>query len=117
MKDILHRFIGILKIELEDLEEDIDDLLELCQRQKNSKEITNYVYLENKSLLLNEIAGIKSLINSLDTWDARKFESKEEMFQEIDRMVHARTRECAFPEAVYSLVKRRLDKVVQYLMQ
>jgi hypothetical protein len=117
MKDVLHRFIGILKIELEDLEEDINDLLELCQKRMNHKEITHYVYLENKSLLLEEIAGIKSLINSLDTLDTKKFESKEEMFREIDRMVHIRTRECAFPEAVYNLVKRRLDKVVQFLMQ
>jgi hypothetical protein len=117
MKDILHRFIGILKIELEDLEEDINDLLELCQQRKNSKEITNYVYLENKSLLLNEIAGIKNLINDLSSLDTGSFASQEEMFQEIDRMIHSRTREFAYPEAVYSLVKRRLDKVIEFLTQ
>jgi hypothetical protein len=117
MKDLLHRFIGILKIELEDLEEDINDLLELCQRRKNGKEISNYVYLENQSLLLNEIAGIKSLIAGLGTMDTRKFSSQEEMFQEIDRLIHSRTRECAYPEAVYSLVKRRLDRVIQFLAQ
>ena len=115
MKDILHRFIGILRIELEDLEEDINDLLELCQKRKNHDEITTYVYLENKSLLLNEIAGIKSLINSLGDLDTGRFPCQEVMFQEIDRLIRSRTRDCAFPEAVYGLVKRRLDKVIQFL--
>jgi hypothetical protein len=39
------------------------------------------------------------------------------MFAEVDRLIHARTKESAFPEAVYNLVKRRLDKVAQYLLQ
>ncbi len=117
MKDLLHKFLGILKVELEDLEEDIEDLLEICQRRKDNREITDYVYQENKTLLLNEIAALKSLIHSLDELDTGKFASQQEMFREVDRLIHARTRESAFPEAVYSLVKRRLDKVVQYLLQ
>ena len=117
MKDLLHKFLGILKVELEDLEEDIEDLLEICQRRKDNREITDYVYQENKTLLLNEIAALKSLIHSLDELDTGKFASQQEMFKEVDCLIHARTRESAFPEAVYSLVKRRLDKVVQYLLQ
>jgi len=117
MKDLLHRFIGILRIELEDLEQDVGDLLEICQRRKDSREISNYVYMENQSLLLNEIAGIKSLIHSLDEMDTGRFVSAQEMFAEIDRLIHTKTRECAYPEAVYNLVKRRLDKVVAYLRE
>jgi hypothetical protein len=117
MKDLPHEFIGFLKVELEDLESDIGDLLEICQRRKDNREITDYVYLENKTLLLNEIAALKSLIHSLDDLDTGKFVSQQEMFKEVDRLIQARTRESAFPEAVYSLVKRRLDKVVQYLQQ
>jgi hypothetical protein len=117
MKDLLHRFIGILRVELEDLEDDIEDLLEICQRRKDNREITDYVYLENKTLLVNEITALKSLIHSLDGLDTGKFASREEMFEEVERLILARTKESAFPEAVFSLVKRRLDKVVQYLRQ
>ncbi len=118
MKDLLHKFIGILKVELEDLESDIGDLLEICQRRKDNREITDYVYLENKTLLLNEIAALKSLIHSLDDLDTAKVRlARTQMFTEVDRLIQARTRESAFPEAVYSLVKRRLDKVVQYLLR
>jgi len=115
VKDLLHKFIGILKVELEDLEGDIVDLLEICQRRKDNREITNYVYLENKGLLLREIAGIKSLVQGLDAMDPRKFSSPQEMFREIDRQILKKTREGDFPEAVYSLVKRRLDKIAKYL--
>ena len=117
MKDLLRRFLGILKVELEDLEDDIADLLELCQRRKNHQEISDYVYQENKTLLLNEIAALKSLIHSLDGLDTGRFVTQQQMFEEVDQLIHARTRESAFPEAVYSLVKRRLDKVAQYLLQ
>lgn len=117
MKDLLRKFIGILKVELEDLESDIGDLLEICQRRKDNREITEYVYQENKTLLLNEIAALKSLIPNLDTLDTGRFASQQEMFREVERLIHVRTRESAFPEAVFSLVKRRLDRVVQYLQQ
>jgi hypothetical protein len=117
MKDLLRKFLGILKLELEDLEGDIGDLLEVCQRRKDQREITDYVYMENKTLLLNEIAAIKSLIHSLDDLDTARFATQQQMFQEVDLLIHAKTRESAFPEAVYSLVKRRLDKVTQYLLQ
>jgi hypothetical protein len=117
VKDQLHRFLGILKVELEDLEEDVEDLLEVCQHRKDDREISDYVYLENKTLLLNEIAALKSLIHSLDDLDTGRFATQQQMFEEVDRLIHTRTRESAFPEAVYSLVKRRLDKVVQYLLQ
>lgn len=115
MKDLLRKFIGILKVELEDLESDIGDLLEICQRRKDNREITEYVYQGNKNLLIREITGIKSLVNSLDALDTRGFSSPQEMFREIDLQILARTREGDFPEAVYSLVKRRLEKVIKYL--
>jgi len=115
MKDLLHKFIGFLKVELEDLEGDIEDLLEVCRRRREKHEITDYVYLENKSLLIREITDLKSLVHSLDELDTGKFTSPQEMFEEIDRQIQARAREGDFPEAVYSLVKRRLDKIVRYL--
>jgi hypothetical protein len=117
MKDLLRRFLGILKVELEDLEDDIEDLLELCQRRKDHSEITDYVYQENKTLLLNEIAALKSLVHGLDGLDTGRFATQQQMIQEVDRLIRTRARESAFPEAVYSLVKRRLDKVAQYLLQ
>jgi hypothetical protein len=115
MKDLLRKALGILKVELEDLEEDIEDLLKLCQRRMDQREITNYVYQENKGLLLREIAGVKSLVQGLDTLDVRRFASAKGLFQEIDRQIREKTREGGHPEAVYSLVKRRLDKVAKYL--
>lgn len=117
MKHLLRRFLGILKIELEDLEEDIEDLVEVCQRRKDHHEISDYVYQENKTLLLNEIAAVKSLVHRLDGLDTGGFATQQQLFDEVDRLIQAKTRESAFPEAVYSLVKRRLDKVAQYLLQ
>jgi len=115
MKDLLHKLIGILKVELEDLQSDINDLLEAGQRRMDKREITPYVYLENKGLLLREIEGVQSLVQGLGELDTRRFSGPQEMFLEIERQIRAKTREGDYPEAVYSLVKRRLDKIVRYL--
>ena len=114
MRDLLRKYLGMLKLELEDLEAYLLDLLEACQRKKDNGKITNYVYLENKGLLLREIEGLRSLRQSMDSLDTAKFSSSQDMFREIDRRIREMTQEGDFPEAVYSLVKRRLNKIVQY---
>jgi hypothetical protein len=115
VKNLLHKLLGLLRVELEDLEGDVADLLEICQRRKDNREITNYVYLENKGLLLREIAGIKGLVQGLDELDPGKFSNRQEMFREIDRRILEKTRAGDYPQSVYSLVKRRLDRIVKYL--
>ncbi len=115
LQALLHKFISLLRIELEELEQDICDLLELWQRRKDSHEITNYVYLENKGLLLNEVGCVKELLGNIAAVDTSRYDSVEQMISDVDNMIDKRIRECAFPEVLHSLVKRRLEKVRQYI--
>ena len=97
MKDLLHKLLGFLRVELEDLEGDVTDLLEICQRKKDNREITNYVYLENKGLLLREIAGSKTWWTAWTTWTPGSSPTAQEMFREIDRRIQDKTRGVGFP--------------------
>ena len=113
---VLNKFVSIFKIELEDLEEDINDLLEILEKRKDSQEITNYVYMGNKGVLLNEISCVRELLDTLSTIDAYQYESVEVMIAEVKKMLFERIRDCAAPEVVHQLVERKFEKVCNYVM-
>jgi hypothetical protein len=112
----LNKFIDIFRVELKDLEEDINDLLEILEQRKVSHEITNYVYMENKGVLLNEISCVHELLDQLSAIDAYRYESVEAMIGDIREMLDRRIEECSFPDAVHNLVQRRLEKVCTYVL-
>ena len=112
----LNKFISIFRIELEDLEEDIGDLLEILEKRKDSQEITNYVYMGNKGVLLNEISCVRELLDTLSTIDAYQYESVEVMIQDVRKMLDTRIHDCAAPEVVHGLVHRKFEKVCAYVM-
>ena len=111
----LNKFISIFRIELEDLEQDINDLLEILEKRKDSQEITNYVYMGNKGILLNEISCVRELLDTLSTIDAYQYESVEVMIAEVKKMLFERIRDCAAPEVVHHLVERKFEKVCTYV--
>ena len=112
----LNKFVSIFRIELEDLEEDINDLLEILEKRKDSQEITNYVYMGNKGVLLNEISCVRDLLDTLSTIDAYQYESVEVMIAEVKKMLFERIRDCAAPGVVRQLVERKFEKVCTYVM-
>ncbi len=117
MRKLLHKFISILRLELEDLEDDVCDLIELLEKRKDSREITNYVYLGNKGVLMNDIACIKELLDDIATIDAYKYKSVEVMIEDVETIIEKKIREGAFPEMMHNLVQRKFDKVKKYIMQ
>jgi hypothetical protein len=116
MRAALNKFISIFKIELEDLEEDINDLLGILEKRRDSQEITNYVYIANKGTLLNEISCVHELLDKMSAIDAYQYESVEAMIADVKKMLDQRIQDCDFPEVVHSLVQRKFEKVCTYVM-
>jgi hypothetical protein len=54
-------FIVMVRAELEDSIEGLEELSAICKRRLGSGEITNYVYNENEVLLHQEISGLRNL--------------------------------------------------------
>ena len=50
MQERVGKFLRILKVELEDLEEDINTLAGLTAKRRQDRAITEYVHMENISL-------------------------------------------------------------------
>jgi hypothetical protein len=117
MRKLLQKFISILRLELEDLQDDVGDLIQLLEKRKDSREITNYVYLGNKGVLMNEIDCIKELLDDIATIDAYKYKSVEAMMEDVETIIDKKIREGAFPEMMHNLVQRKFDKVRKYICE
>jgi ferritin len=117
MRALLNKFISIFRIELQDLAEDFNDLIEILEKRKTSQEITNYVYMGNKGVLLNEIASVEELLDSISKIDAYQYESVEDMIADVHQMIDKRIQERDFPAVVRDLVQRKFDKVCKYVME
>ena len=98
------------------MEDDINDLLEILERRKDSQEITNYVYMGNKGVLLNQVSCIKELLESIRSIDAYQYKNVEVMIADVKKILDERIKDGAFPEVVHSLVQRKFDKVRAYVI-
>ena len=112
----LNKFINIFRIELKDLEEDIKDLLEILEKRKISRQITNYVYMGNRGVLLSEISCVHELLDELSTIDAYRYDGVDAMIADLRKKMDARIADCSFPDALHNLVQRKLEKVCTYVL-
>lgn len=115
MREKLRKFIKVLRIELEDLEEDLRLMADLYNLREKRAEITEYVFLENMSLLKSQISGIEHILKSIDSIETQDFGTLDDLVEYVSREFKAQTEDAGFPESVYELVKRKLTKVSKYV--
>jgi hypothetical protein len=111
------RYLDILRIEVEDLIEDIGLVVEVYKKRKERGEITNYVFLENLAVLIHEKKGLNNLMELLGSIDAESYSDLKEMIGDIEKKIISRINDSHLEEALLPLVKRRLKKVARYVNQ
>jgi len=116
MREKIRKYKKVLRIELEDLQEDLLMMAEIYHQRELKREITDYVFLENLSLLQSEIAGIDSIIGSLEGVNPDDFASIEECAEYISEQFRKKTQDAGFPDSVFALVNRKLVKVSKYIL-
>jgi hypothetical protein len=109
------KYLSILRIEVQDLIEDIGLIVEEYKKRKERGEITNYVFLENLAVLLHEIRGVNNLVEVLDGVDPDSYSDLEEMVRDIEQRLRGRITDSNLEEALFPLVKRKLEKVTKYV--
>ncbi|MBN2510279.1 MAG: hypothetical protein JXB03_08380 [Spirochaetales bacterium] len=115
MKDNIAKYLSILKIELLDLEEDVSALIALTRERASKKEITEYVGLENVSLLSAEFAGIRHVLDSIATLDTGHYTDLQDFVDDLKISLKDRIESLGYPQAVYYFVERKVQKVAGYV--
>ena len=116
MKQKIDRYLKILQIELEDLECDILDAEEALKKKFKDREITDYVFMENLAAFKAELSGIQKMEKEIESL-SDKFDDLDSLCSFIDGFVREKVEDANLPEAVYFLIKRKLDKIYLYTRQ
>ena len=115
MHQLINKYIQILKIELDDLEADIELLIDEHIQREEKHQITKYVLLENLAVLKNEMSGIEQFKKMLTDTNLDDYKDIHEFVNEIGKKFKAYIARGGLVEAVYSMVERKLHKVLKYV--
>lgn len=114
MSDTRH-FVRVLKVELEDLMEDIRHRIQLNDARFQREDITHYVHDENMALLNREIEALVNFIGIVDAIDVAIYKDVDEIegtLLEASKSLVARMED---PEAIYVQLQRKMRKVRKFL--
>jgi len=109
------RYLEILRIEIDDLAEDIRTLQEHYRGRSARGEITDYVLKENVALLEREIHGVAAVRACLEEVRAEDYAGLDEMLAAVRKRLDDRIRCGGFEPVVLRLVERKLAKVARYV--
>jgi len=120
MEVIMHKpaqaFMTILKLELDDLEEDLKQLVEEAEVLHDKKLISNYVYLENLAVIKHELFGINGIVKRFEQTDPDQFENLDDLISSLlAAMLQVKAIEL-LPEGIIHLVERKMEKVKGYVL-
>ncbi len=111
--DQRRKYLEILRIEINDLSEDITALQDRYRGRGQKGEITDYVVMENVAVLEREIHGVATVRECLAHVRAEDYASLDEMLAAIRERLDERCG--AFDPVVRRLVDRKLEKVTSYV--
>ncbi len=108
-------FLKLLRVELDDLIEDTKLRIELNDRRFDREDITPYVHLENDAFLKREVDAFGKFIGIIDGIDPSIYKDTSDV--EADFLAKSRDSVSRLedPEAVFILLKRKLDKVRTFI--
>ncbi|MDY7029343.1 MAG: hypothetical protein SVR04_13685 [Spirochaetota bacterium] len=112
MKEKIRKFLAILAIEFEDMQEGMDMLIELAEERFKRHEITGYVWTENTALLKREKSVIKMMGDRIAGLEPTMFKTLDEAVSEVKKIIRGMP---GIPQAVPDFVERRIGKVLTYI--
>jgi len=114
MGEKIRKFLSILDIELEDMQEGMDMLLELAEERFKRHELTGYVWTENSALLKREKTVIKMMGEKIRKLQPEMFGTLDEAVQEVRRIIRSMP---GIPQAVPEFIDRRIEKLLRYISE
>lgn len=111
MQNIIKNFLAILKVEIEDLQADLELLIAECQRKKDEGKITDYVYMENMALFRHELQATNTFSRIVEKTDYSQFQNLEELIN----FLRDSFREGGYVRAINICIERKINKVARYV--
>lgn len=117
MERLLRKFIGIIKLELVDVINNIDEYIEKSTIAKEEGRISNYNYSENVAVYNNMISGISSVNRMLDTMDVSNFTSLDEFCTCLEGLIKKIFSDRGILDASYHMAMQRVKLIEEYMQK
>lgn len=115
MQDRLSLALKVFRIELEEVENDVKAMLEYYSSKYDKREITPYVYKENRALLIKEVACVKKLEADVADWEVPKTGDHHEVIEALKDYLKKLIKERDYPKLVSLIIDRIGERVTKYL--
>lgn len=109
------KFVRILRVELEDLDDHVQSLVEDYQCKFAAHRETEHVCLENIATLRNEASGIHRFIQVLDALEVGPFEGLDDLVEGVRKLFQDSVRKAGLAPCACVYADRKICKVLQYL--
>lgn len=117
MRKMKRRYIEILRIELEDLKEDLELLIEESKRDRRDGCLTDHVFFANLALFKNELLGVDTFFKIVNEIDPEEFEDVNALVGHLRTVFREKVKFYDLAEAINVCVERKLMKVARYVTQ
>jgi len=117
MDSRFHAFIVVYTLELESLKVRLRKKEAKYREEYGTGEISNYVFMENKALLENEIIGFDNFIGDLHKLDMTKYSSLSELRDALNALNEKLCEEEGVARSAAMLAKRKADRIVSYFAE
>jgi len=114
MNLVKRKYLQILRIELEHLEQHIDQLISEHVASGQARTETEHVCLENVAVLQNEECGLHAFMRVLDNLDVDEYADIDALHAGIEEKFVQRVRECGFAEVALIYARKKMVKVRDY---
>jgi hypothetical protein len=108
-------FLAILRIEMDDLTEDLQQLIHKCKEDFAAEQITERVYRENLALYNNEMMGIADFNHLINSIEYAEFESLDELIDHLWNAFKRLSDTRSLAGAIQICIKRKMQKVKLYV--
>jgi hypothetical protein len=115
MVNVLRHYLRLLRVEIQDMLEEIEMLIEHLETRFACDDISSYVRLENEGVLRRELGAIGHFIALVDEIEPANYKSIPEMEQDILSRADEIVKKQEQPEVVLVLLKRKIDKVREFI--
>ncbi len=114
MNPVCRHLQFLFSAEILDVIEDLQLLEEIYKTRYQKSEITNYVFLENESVLHQEIDGLHEIRKRLASMPMSDIQNVAEAVTSLKTTVASIIKEAGYPEGLIPLLDRKLDKLASY---
>jgi hypothetical protein len=111
------KFITMLVIELDDFHEDLSVLQADFRLRYQKKEISEYVYRENRSTLEEARNGLEQIQNRLMRIKPERYPDLSTLVSEVKEIVIDIFKDCAIPKMDQLFINKKIDKITRYLTE